>query len=107
LDNFSLVVIYLFVGVFLTIASLKRIRLLLKGLKALKEGIEEISIFYKDRNQVESENTVIPAWSDHFYFYAYLAAEKEIKTYRWEGIIRVLHGGKELEKDDLLKMIIH
>ena len=104
-EDYNLVIIYLFVGVFLILASFKRIRLLKRGYDVLKEGKTEITVYYRDRNQVESKNAVIPVWSDAFYFYGFLTEENDIKTYRWEGIWRALENGQELEKEDIMKRL--
>jgi len=104
-EDYGLVIIFLFIGVFLTLASFKRIRLLKRGYEVLKESKTEITVYYKDRNQVESKNTVIPVWADAFYFYGFLTDENDIKTYRWEGIWRALENGQELEKEDIMKRL--
>jgi len=104
-DNYNLVVIYLFLGIFLLLASLKKFHLLVQAYKVLKEGRAEITIYYRDRNQVESKNTVIPVLADMLYFYGFLPEKNDIKTFRWEGIWRALDNDKELEKEDILKRL--
>ena len=103
--NYNLIVIYLFLGIFLVYASLKKISLLIKAIKALKEARTEITIYYRDRNQVESTNTVIPVSADMLYFYGFLPEKNDIKTFRWEGIWRALDNDKELEREEIQKRV--
>ena len=102
---YTWIMLGLFIGLFLTSASGKRIRFLLKADKAIKAGQKEIIIFYRDKNLKESENAVIAAGADAFWFYGFLTEKKDIKMFRWQGIKRVLEDGKELTKDDLLKKL--
>jgi glucose-6-phosphate 1-dehydrogenase len=95
----------LFVGLFLTSASWKKIRLHLKAEKAIKEGKEEILIHYRDRNLKESQLSVIPAGADTFYFYGLLPEENDIKTFRWQGIRKAFKNGKELTRANLLESL--
>ena len=95
----------LFIGLFLTSSSLKRIRLLKKADRAIKAGRGEIVVFYRDKNLKESEAAVIPAGADAFWFYGFLPERKDIKAFRWQGIRKVLENGRELTKDDVLKSL--
>ena len=104
-ENYNLVVIYLFLGIFLVLASLKRIHLIKMAYDAVKKGRPEITIFYRDRNLVESKTSIIPVWADSFYFYGYLPEKYDVKTFRWEGIWRALDNETELDKEDILKRL--
>ena len=95
----------LFIGLFLTSTSWKRIGLLKKAGKALMEGKAEIAIYYKDKNLQESQNKVIPAGADTSYFYGYMPEKNDIKVFRWERIQRALENGKELKKEDILERL--
>ena len=92
-----------FLGLFLISSAWKRIKLLVNAAKAIKEGRGEIEIFYRDKNLVESQSSVIPAGADNFWFYGYLPERGDLKTFRWQGIKKALENGKELNKDDILK----
>ena len=94
-----------FIGVFLLSASLKRIRFLKKATKALEAGQKEVIVFYRDKNLKESQNAVIPAGADTFWFYGYLLEKKDIKMFRWERIQRALEDEKELKKEDILEYL--
>jgi hypothetical protein len=95
----------LFIGLFLTSSSWKRIRLLRKASEAIREGKSKIIVFYRDKNLNESQYEVIPAGADIFSFYGFMPEKNEIKTFRWQGIMRVLENEKELTKDDVLKSL--
>jgi glucose-6-phosphate 1-dehydrogenase len=103
--NYTWIMVALFIGLFLTSTSWKRIRLLIKAVKSLKEGKEKIVVFYRDKNLNESQNEVMPAGADMFNFYGFLPEKNDIKTFRWQGIKRVLKNEKELTKDDILKSL--
>ena len=94
-----------FTGVFLVSSSLKRIRFLKNAAKALEAGKGEVIIFYRDKNLKESQNAVIPAGEDTFWFYGYLPEKKDIKMFRWERIQRALANEKELKKEDILEYL--
>ena len=94
-----------FLGLFLISSAWKRIKLLINAAKAIKEGRGEIEIFYRDKNLKESQDVVIPAGADTFWFYGYLPEKGDIKTFRWQGIKKVLENGKELTKDDIMKYL--
>ena len=94
-----------FLGLFLISSAWKRIRLLLNAAKAIKEGREKIEIFYRDKNLKESQNAVVPAGTDAFWFYGYSLEKNDIKTFRWQGIKKVLENERELSKDDILKYL--
>ena len=91
-----------FSGLFLISSAWKKIRLLMNAAKALREGRGKIEIFYRDKNLVESQDFVIPAGADNFWFYGYLPEKGDIKTFRWQGIKKVLENERELQRDDLL-----
>ena len=95
----------LFIGLFLTSSSLKRIWLLKKADRAIKAGRGEIVVFYRDKNLNESENAVIPAGADNFWFYGFLPERNDIKAFRWQGIKRALENGRDITKDDVLKSL--
>ena len=95
----------LFLGLFLTSSSLKRIWLLKKADKAIKAGRGEIVLFYRDKNLKESQDTVIPAGADAFWFYGFMPERNDIKAFRWQGIKRALENGRDITKDDVLKII--
>ena len=92
----------LLVSIFLISASIKRIKFLSHADKSLKAGKKEIIIFYRDRNLKESENSVIPAGADTFWFYGFLLEKKSLKAFRWERIRRAVDNGKDMKKDDIL-----
>ena len=94
-----------FLGLFLISSAWKRIRLLKNAAGAVKEGRNEIEIFYRDKNLKESQDIVIPAGADAFWFYGYLSAKGDIKAFRWQGIKKVLENERELSKDDILKYL--
>jgi len=102
-EQYGIIIIVLFAGVLLVYSSFKKIRLLVKAHEVRKKKREEITVYYRDRNQVNSTNTVIPVWSDTFYFYGFLPEANDIKTFRWEGILQAKENGKVLEKEDILK----
>ena len=102
-EDYKIVIVLLFTGVFLVYTSFKKFHLLSKAYRVLKEGKPEITVYYRDKNLVESKNTVIPAWADSFYFYGFLPEKNKVKTYRWEGIWQIVENGKELDKEDILK----
>ena len=102
-EDFKFVVLVLFAGVFLVINSLKKISLLKKADMALKEKRAEITVSYRDRNLVESKNSIIPVSADGLYLYGFLPEKNKVKTYRWEGIWQIVENGKELDKEDILK----
>jgi len=105
-ENYTWVMAGGFLGCFLTGASCKRIRLLKKAAKALKEGRESIVVFYRDKNLNESKNEVIPAGSDIFNFYGFLPQKNDIKAFRWQGIKKALANERELAKDDILESLV-
>ena len=104
-EEYTWIFAALFIGLFLTSSSLKRIRLLKKADRAIKAGKGEIVVFYRDKNLKESENAVIAAGADALWFYGFLSEKKDIKAFRWQGIKKVLENGRELTKDDVLKII--
>ena len=102
-EEYGLVIIVIFAGLLLVYSSFKKIRLIVKAHEVLKKNRKEITVHYRDRNQVESKNTVIPVWADAFYFYGFLPEKKDVRTYRWEGILHANEDGKVLEKENILK----
>jgi glucose-6-phosphate 1-dehydrogenase len=103
--NYTWVMGGLFIGLFLISSSWKRIGFLLKAGKAIKAGQKEIIVYYQDKNLIESQNAIIPAGADTFWFYGFLPEKNDIKAFRWQGIKRVLEDGKELTRDEVLKKL--
>jgi hypothetical protein len=103
--DYTWVMVGLFIGLFLVSSSWKRIRFLQKAGRAQAAGQKEIIVFYRDKNLNESQEAVIPAGADAFWFYGFLAEKKYIKAFRWQGIRKVLENGTELTKDELLKKL--
>jgi energy-converting hydrogenase Eha subunit G len=91
-----------FAGCFLVITAWKKLRLLKAALRAVREGRAEITIFYRDGNLRETEQTVVPVEADGLFFYGFSRERNDTCMFRWNRIRRVSDKGKDLTKDELL-----
>ena len=105
LKTYTWLMASLFIGLFLTSSSWKRIRLNVKASRAIRDGKKEIVIHYKDKNFKESQSSVIPAGADASYFYGFLPEKNDVKSFRWERIQRALENGIELNREGILERL--
>jgi energy-converting hydrogenase Eha subunit G len=91
-----------FLGCFLSITAWKKLRLLKAAVRAVREGREEITIFYRDGNLRETGQTVVPVGADGIFFYGFSRERKDTRMFRWNRIRRVSDKGNDLTKDELI-----
>jgi hypothetical protein len=94
-----------FVGFFLVTSAWKRLWLLRASLMAVREGREELTIFYRDGNRTESRQSVIPVGGDGLFFYGFSRKRNDTQPFRWNWIRRVLDNEKDITKEELLSRI--
>jgi hypothetical protein len=102
---YTWVLVAVFAGCFLVITAGKRLWLLRASLRAVQEGRGEIVIFYRDGNQKESQQPVVPVGGDSLFFYGFSRERNDTHPFRWNRIRRASDNGKDLTKDDLLSRI--
>ena len=103
--NYHFIFVTAFIGVMILYSVVRRIIYLSKAARALEAGKKEVLVHYRDGNMEESKNTIIPVGVDNNWLYGFLTEKKDIKQFRWKGVLWATLDGENIDHDDLLKYI--